>query len=100
MARDHVCKWAWNNDLVIPFICSEPDCRSFLDHDQSEIRITATERLEASNAALLEALERIASIANTSTTDRLFPTKEKFWYEYARPRIEKLATKAIRKASQ
>jgi hypothetical protein len=44
---EHVCEWVWNNDLVIPFICSEPDCRRFLDHDDCEVRLNATERLSA-----------------------------------------------------
>lgn len=41
------CKheWIWNDDLEIPFVCKEPDCRAFLVPEKALPKLNATERL-------------------------------------------------------
>ena len=64
MTEQHECEWMWNNDSMIPFVCKEPDCRRFLDRQQSVSRLNEYETLKRATEALsAEDAEYIVSVA-------------------------------------
>ena len=60
MTEQH--EWMWNNDSMIPFVCKEPDCRRFLDRQQSVSRLNEYETLKRATEALTAFLRQVKAM--------------------------------------